>query len=312
MRLIVFPGQGSQAPGMGRDFFENVPTARQVFNEVSDALGFDVAAMCLNSDAEALRRTENAQIALFTCGVAAYRSIAERMDDLNPSLMAGHSVGEYAALVSAGWLDLADGAKVVRRRGELMASAGDDRPGTMAAVLGMDRDSLSALCKEVSDGDEIVVIANDNCPGQLVVSGDVNAVQRLTAKAPENGAKRVLPLNVSGAFHSPLMEESAVALGDALSQAKWREGLVPVVSNVTAETESDWSHLLVEQLRKPVRWAESMRAAITAGTTTLIECGHGEVLGGLMRRIEPSVQSLRVMDTATLDETVRALGAVNE
>ena len=311
MRLVVFPGQGSQAPGMGRDFFENIPVAKQVFQEVSEALHFDVAALCLNSDAETLRRTENAQIALFTCGVAAYRALAERTK-VDAAFMAGHSVGEYAALVAAGWLDLADGARLVRRRGDLMANAGSQRPGTMAAVLGMERDALEDLCRAHSDERQTVVIANDNCPGQLVVSGDVDAVHALSADAPGMGAKRVLPLNVSGAFHSPLMEESAAQLAEPLQQASWRIGDVKVISNVTARPETDWANLLVEQLRRPVRWCESIHFALGQGVTTQIECGNGEVLGGLLRRIEPNRQSLRVLDTATLDETVRALEAENE
>jgi [acyl-carrier-protein] S-malonyltransferase len=293
---------------MGQDLVAASPAAAAVFDEVGEALGLDIRKLCWDTDAETLRQTQNAQVALFATGVAAFRALQEAHGGWTPQAMAGHSVGEYAALVSGGWLSVATGAKLVRRRGEIMAASGKDRPGTMAAVLGMERAALEALCDELSQGGQIVVIANDNSPGQLVVSGDVNAVQALSASAGERGAKRVLPLNVSGAFHSPLMKEGAAALAEALSGAEFQAGTVPVVSNVTAQPETDWPARLAEQMVQPVRWTETVQGWAAQGLNMQVECGHGEVLGGLLRRIAPEVAGARVVDSATLQETVKKLG----
>lgn len=307
MIAVVFPGQGSQAPGMGQDLYSNDTYARQVFDEVERATGVNIAKLCFESDEETLRETQNAQLALYTCGLAAYTALRQAKTDLKPVAMAGHSVGEYAALAAAGVVSVEDGARLVQKRGDLMARAGSLRPGTMAAVLGMDRDSVETALKSV-DGFGTVVVANDNCPGQLVISGDIDAVQAASATLKERGAKRVLPINVSGAFHSPLMEESAKAMREHLNQVIFREGEVPVYSNVTTEPGSDWPELLEQQLKSPVRWTECMQAMIAAGADTFIECGNGEVLTGLLRRVDKEKTGLRVLDTATRDETIAALG----
>ena len=223
MVAAVFPGQGSQKPGMGRELFESEPHAAEVFARAGDALGFDVAALCFETDEDTLRQTENAQVALFTCGEAAF------------GIAAGHSVGEYAALAAAGFLTVEDGARLVRRRGLLMAASGQARPGAMAAVLGLEREALEGVCQAASDVG-VVVIANDNCPGQLVISGSVEGVARAGELASEAGAKRVLSLNVSGAFHSPLMTEAAAEMGAALREVEFRPGRMPVVANATAES----------------------------------------------------------------------------
>jgi [acyl-carrier-protein] S-malonyltransferase len=302
MLAAVFPGQGSQKPGMGQDLHDNVPEARAVFDEVSAATGLNVAKLCFESDEDTLRQTQNAQIALYTCGVAAYRALASR--GTSATLMAGHSVGEYAALASAGIVSISDGAKLVQRRGDLMARSGNLRPGGMAAILGLERDPLAEVCAAVSTPESVVVIANDNCPGQLVISGDKDAVDRACAAASEAGAKRALPLNVSGAFHSPLMEEAAASMGEALRQAAFTQGDATVYANVTAAPQSDpaaWAELLEAQLKNPVRWTETMQAMVANGVTEIVECGSGEVLCGLMKRISRDVASRAVQDSASLN-----------
>ncbi|AIE84868.1 ACP S-malonyltransferase [Fimbriimonas ginsengisoli] len=301
MIAIVFPGQGSQKPGMGKELVEASPEARDVFRRVSDAVGFDVEKLCFESDEETLRQTQNAQIALFACGVAAYRALEARLPDQRVGAMAGHSIGEYPALVAAGVFTLEEGARLVRTRGDLMARSGQERPGTMAAVLGLERDLLEEACREVEG---IAVIANDNCPGQLVISGEVEAVRLAGLAAQAKGAKRVLPLNVSGAFHSPLMEVPAREMGVALRQATVSPATAKVYSNVTSEAVEDVASipaLLERQLSSPVRWTESVQHMIRDGVDTFIECGTGEVLCGLIRRTDKSVRTMAVQDLASLE-----------
>jgi [acyl-carrier-protein] S-malonyltransferase len=233
-----------------------------------------VAALCFESDEETLRQTQNAQLALFTCGVSAYRVLGQEA-----KAVAGHSVGEYAALVAAEVLTIEAGAKLVRRRGELMAKAGQ---GTMAAVLGLDRPTLEEIC---ANTEGMVVIANDNCPGQLVISGEVDSVRLAGEAAVAKGAKRVLPLNVSGAFHSPLMAEAADAFREAVASTTFSAGSMPVYSNVTSEPANDWPSLLVEQLKSPVRWTEIIQHMLRDGIEDFAECGPGDVLKGLIKRI---------------------------
>lgn len=306
MVAVVFPGQGSQAPGMGQDLYSQDTYARQVFDEVGRATGVDIAQLCFETDEATLRQTQNAQLALYTCGLAAYTALQKAMPALKISAFAGHSVGEYAALAAAGILSVEDGARLVQKRGDLMSRAGNLRPGSMAAVLGLDVETVNRALAGVTGGQ--VVVANDNCPGQLVISGDVDALQEASAKCTELGAKRILPLNVSGAFHSPLMEDSAAAMRTFLDQVQFHDGAIPVFSNVTAEPGSGWGDLLERQLKSPVRWTESVQSMLCAGVTTFVECGNGEVLSGLLRRIDKDANSLKVVDTATRDMAVEALG----
>ncbi len=293
MIAVVFPGQGSQKPGMGQALHDAFPVARQVFEQVSEAVGTDVATLCFSSTEDELRATQNAQIALFTCGLAAWKAL-----EIEASAYAGHSVGEYAAVVAAGALSVAEGAKLVWRRGELMMHAPE---GTMAAVLGLEAEVLREVCK-ASGG--VVVIANDNCPGQLVISGEIAAVADASARATEAGAKRVLPLNVSGAFHSPLMAPAAAQMGEALGAETWATQSAPVFANVSASPINDsakWPALLEEQLVSSVRWTESVQAMIASGITTFVECGSGEVLTGLLKRIDKSVTGIAVTDSESLE-----------
>lgn len=282
---------------MGQDLWNTQPPAREVFDRVSQAVGRDVADLCFHSDAETLKQTQNAQIALYTCGLAATLSLPE----LPVAAYAGHSVGEYAALAAAGVISLEDGAKLVQRRGDIMAEAGIKRPGTMAAVLGMAIPDLEEALKDL-EPQGVAVVANDNCPGQVVISGDVNAIAAAGALLPERGAKRVLGLNVSGAFHSPLMEDSARQMAEALGAASFGAGRAPVFSNVTAAPGSDWASLLEQQLKSRVRWTESVLAMKEAGVSAIIECGAGEVLCGMIRRIDRDLRTLKVVDAATLGE----------
>lgn len=288
---VVFPGQGAQKPGMGKEFYETCEDSRAVFDTVSEAIGRDAADLCFNSDEETLRQTENTQIALFTASLAISRALFSA-NKLSPNCCAGHSVGEYTALAFAGILTVADGARLVMKRGELMARGGALRKGAMAAVLGMQDAEVERICAEVSRAGRDVVTANFNSPGQVVVSGDADAVEDACVKLKEAGAKRCLPLNVSGAFHSPLMQEASEAMRIALDQVEFSLGDAPVISNVTAEpgSQEKWPELLERQLRSPVRWTQSVQAMCKRGVDLFIECGPGEVLTGLLKRIEPEAE----------------------
>ena len=297
MIAAIFPGQGSQKPGMGQSLFEGSEAAKQVFEHVSDCLHIDIVKLCFTSDEETLRATQNAQIALFTCGIAAYRAL--ETEGVCAEVFAGHSIGEYAAHVCAGTIPIEVGAQLVRKRGAVMAEAGKTNPGTMAAVLGLDADVIVEALKKVSG---IVVVANDNCPGQVVISGEVSAVEAAGPVLSEAGAKRVLPLNVSGAFHSPLMNEPSKQMAKALATVDFAFGK-PVYSNVTAEPVENpvfWNELLEQQLRDSVRWTKTIQNMIGDGVTQFIECGVGEVLCGLIKRTDKSVPTSAVYDMETL------------
>ena len=312
MIAAVFPGQGSQKPGMGKELYQLRPEAEQVFNLVGMVTGVDMVALCFDADEETLRQTQNAQLALFTVSVAAFRCVKRQLGEVRIDAVAGHSVGEYAALVSNGILDLGQAASLVFERGRLMAEAAEAVPGTMAAVLGLDREALEAVLHPIEG---IVVVANDNCPGQLVISGEVAAVHAASDRAVEAGAKRVIPLNVSGAFHSPLMSGAGEELYAALDAARWQgrpNDIGPIYSNVTAEAvgrEQDLPQLLREQLYSPVRWTETIQNMRRDGITTFIECGVGDVLSGMIRRIDKEATCYRVNSLETLEQTIAALRA---
>ncbi|MCW5936865.1 MAG: ACP S-malonyltransferase [Fimbriimonadaceae bacterium] len=310
MYAVVFPGQGSQHPGMGLDLYQNSPAAKAVFEEAGQATGIDLPHLMFETPEEVLRETQNAQLALYVVGLAAWRALREEVS-VEPAAFAGHSLGEYTAIVAAGVLPIGEGARLVRRRGELMATVGRSRPGTMAAVLGMDGPEIDVICREVEACGEVVV-ANDNSPGQVVISGDLDAVQSASATLLERGARRVVPLNVSGAFHSPLMEEAATQLGEALRAAPFGQTpqKTPVYANVSAEKVTDpmdWPSLLEHQMSRPVRWTESIRAMVESGIDRFVECGSGEVLSKLVKRIEKAVECFRVVDMATLAQTTALL-----
>ncbi len=282
---------------MGRSIREASVAAREAFERVSEAVGLDVAALCEESDEATLRRTENAQIALYTCGVATAAALEEK--GVFPSFTLGHSVGEYAALASAGVVSVQDGARLVARRGELMSQAGN---GTMAAIIGLDDAQVEAVCSGVSAG--VVVVANYNSPGQVVISGEPAAVEAACAGASAAGARRVVPLNVSGAFHSPLMEEAAAEMRSALASVSFSAGSARVASNVLGDFVADasaWPELLAKQIASPVRWTDCVRAAVREGASEFFECGPGNVLCGLLRRIAPEATCRGVAEAASLE-----------
>lgn len=285
---FLFPGQGSQKVGMGQDLFERRPEARERFEAANDILGMDLTAIMFGNDTgdgspeEELKRTEITQPALYVHSMAAMAVL--EAEGVEPDMVAGHSLGEYSAIAAAGALSFEDGLRVVRRRGELMATAGADRPGAMAAVMGVDDNDVNAACKAVSGGEHgVVQPANYNAPGQIVISGDEAAV----AEASDRIDGRVIPLPVSGAFHSPLMEYAREGLAEVLEAVDIHEPRCPVYLNVTATETTEPDEIrrrLIDQLLSPVRWAQSLRAMHDAGATRFLEVGSGSVLRGLIRR----------------------------
>jgi [acyl-carrier-protein] S-malonyltransferase len=287
---------------MGRGLAAAHREARDALAEADAVLGLPLTRLMFDGPADELTRTENAQPALLAHGVAAARVLAAR--GVEPGVAAGHSLGEFTALVAAGALAYADGLRLVRLRGELMGRAGEERRGAMSAVLGLDDEAAEAICAEASGGDGIVVPANLNAPGQVVISGDAAAVARAGELARGRGAKRVVPLQVSGAFHSPLVAPAAAGLRAALAGTPLERPRVPVVANVTAEPVEDPAELrrlLAEQLTSPVRWAASMTRMVRMGFTDFVECGPGRVLAGLARRVEGVRSAVSVGDAADLE-----------
>jgi [acyl-carrier-protein] S-malonyltransferase len=304
---FVFPGQGAQAVGMGRDLYENSPAARAVFEQVDAACGYAVSTLCFEGPEEALKETKNTQPALFATSVAALAACREA--GLEPVAAAGHSIGEYAALVAAGALDVSAGARLVKARGEAMADAAAQRAGTMAAVLGLDPEAIAEACKMVNHVG-VVTVANLNSPGQVVVSGEVPAVEAVSVLLKERGAKRVVPLSVSGAFHSPLMEMASTVMAGVLDLTEINDPTLPIVANVTADYEKTAAEVkanLAHQVAGPVRWIESIGRLSADGYTTFIECGPGNVLAGLIKRIAPEAVTYSVGDMATLAKAKEAL-----
>ncbi len=295
-RAFVFPGQGSQAVGMGRELSAAFPVAREVFEEVDDALSQSLSRLMFEGPDETLTLTENAQPALMAVSLAVVR-VLESEGKISLAevggAVAGHSLGEYSALAAAGTLSLADAARLLKRRGQAMQEAVPVGEGAMAAVLGLSVEDAEALAKEAADAD-ICVVANDNAPGQVVLSGHAAAIERATALAPEKGAKRCIPLSVSAPFHCPLMAPAAEVMEEALAKVAFAPPALPVVTNVTAAQESDPTRLrglLVEQVTGRVRWRESVEAMRGDGIEMLVELGAGKVLSGLARRIDPDLKA---------------------
>ncbi len=290
---LLFPGQGSQAVGMGKELAERFPAAREVFQAADDALGFGLTKVMWEGPDEELTLTRNAQPALLVHSAAAWAALREA--DLDVVCAAGHSLGEFSAYHAAGSLAFADAVRLVRRRGELMYESGTRRPGGMAAVLGLDDAVIEGVCHEASAEGSVVVAANFNSPGQVVVSGDRDAVERASALLVSAGAKKVVGLNVSGAFHSPLMQPAADGLREALEGVEFRDPAFPVVSNVTAAPVSHADEartLLVEQLTSAVRWTDVVRTMLGLGAERFLEVGTGNVLTGMLKRIDRAAAGL--------------------
>jgi len=291
----LFPGQGSQYVGMGQDLTTTFSVARAVFDEADSVLGMGLSQLCFDGPAERLNDTVNTQPAILATSIAALRVLEERGMD-SPAYVAGHSMGEFSALVAAGALSFEDGLRLVRERGRLMKQAGEQNPGGMAAVLGLEREPLEALCTAVrKQSGEYVGIANDNCPGQIVVSGKLVALERAMELAKEQGARKVVRLVVSIAAHSPLMAEAAAEFRCLLDATPFHEPAIPLVANATAHPPTDPDDIrdaLGRQLTSPVRWTESVRWMIEQGVTRFVEVGPKEVLTGLMRRIDRTMERL--------------------
>jgi [acyl-carrier-protein] S-malonyltransferase len=291
--VLLFPGQGSQKPGMARDLYDAFPEARAVFDEVDAALGFRLSTLCFDGPAEELTLTHNAQPALLTHGAAAWAVARERLQG-SVRAAAGHSLGEFTAYHASGALPVGTAATLVRKRGELMYQTGVERPGAMAAILGNLQRPVEEICREASSVG-LVVPANYNDEMQIVVSGEVAGVEKAMELAKSAGAKRAVRLPVSGAFHSPLMRPAADGLKVALSEARMSKPVFPVYSNVTEQPVTDSARateLLIQQLTSPVRWTGEIRNIATAyPNATFIEMGPGNVLVGLVRRIAPSVKT---------------------
>jgi [acyl-carrier-protein] S-malonyltransferase len=302
---FCFPGQGSQDVGMGRAMAAELPAAEAVFGEASEAVGFDVARLCFEGPIEELTRTEMQQPALVTTSIACLRAVESV--GIKPDFVVGHSVGEYAALAAAQAVSDRDVFVLARERGRAMEEAARQHPGAMAAVLGLDDAVVESLCA----GIENVWPANYNCPGQVVVSGEKAAVDRLIDAAAAAGARRTVKLRVSGAFHSPLVARAADHLRPALAAVGWRDPMPPFMSTVTARLEEArrFVDLLVEQLTGPVKFTQAVRGLIREGVDIFVEIGPGQVLSGLLRRCDRSLQTISVGDPESLRRLQETLSA---
>ncbi|MGH7704024.1 MAG: ACP S-malonyltransferase [Gemmatimonadales bacterium] len=302
------PGQGAQKVGMGKDLAERYPAAREVFGAIDDALGVRLTRLMWEGPESELTLTHNAQPAILAHSVAVHALVRDRLRVVGAGM--GHSLGEYSAYVAAGALGPAEAARLVRRRGELMLEAGARRPGTMAAVLGLDTAQVEAACSEASSGDQVAVAANLNAPDQTVISGDPAAVERSGEGCKARGAKRVLPLRVSGAFHSPLMEPAVGGLREALAATPIRDPGFPIIANATGtavRSGADAARLLAAQLTAPVRWVACVQeAARLSSDAMFVELGPGSVLSGLVKRILPGRPTVAL---GTADEVEKFLAA---
>jgi len=296
--FAFFPGQGAQTPGMGRDLFENSVAARQVFEEAGEGAGLNVASLCFDSDKETLSRTENSQIAIFTHSMAALAALQE--NGVTFQAAAGFSLGEYTALTAAGVVSLMDGIKIVAMRGKLMQQAADSIEGGMAAILGLSDDKIEAACAAVTNG--IVRPVNYNCPGQLVIAGEKNALAQAIANCKEAGARRAVPLAVSGAFHTPLMARAAAELRAYAQDFSFAPPKMDIYSNVTGEILActDLPAHLEQHMVSPVRWTQLVRNGIAAGLSTALEVGPGKTLTGFAGKIDKTLSCRSISEMADI------------
>ena len=304
---FLFPGQASQYPGMGKDLAANFPESRAVFDEADAALGFGLSRMCFEGTEEELKLTENTQPAILTISVAAYRALAAR--GVQPDFAAGHSLGEYSALVAAGALEFSTAVKLVHQRGRYMQEAVPAGEGAMAAILGMSPSDVAEVCKKAANG-EVVSPANLNSPEQTVIAGSAAAVKRAVETASQAGAKRAVVLAVSAPFHCAMLAPAQERLEPDLRAAMFGPLKFPVITNVDAEAiilGDEARESLIRQVTMPVRWLESVREMIELGVNIFVEVGPGKVLTGLMRQIDRSVRVLNVEDAATLQSTIEKI-----
>jgi [acyl-carrier-protein] S-malonyltransferase len=302
---LLFAGQGAQAVGMGKDLAEKFPVARQWFDRANAALGYDLASICFNGPEAELTKTENAQPGIFLASWVAFELLKEHAPGLSFAATAGLSLGEFTALTAAGAMSFEDGLRVVRQRGKFMQEACDATRGGMAAIIGLDEAPTREVCAQAG-----VTLANLNCPGQIVISGEADKIAGAVELAKAKGAKRAIPLVVAGAYHSPLMASAQPKLQAELAKIKISAPTVPVISNVTAQPHgADISARLVEQVCSSVLWENSMRYLLAQGFTRFIELGPGTALSGFMKRIDKTAQMLNVADAASLETTVKALSS---
>jgi [acyl-carrier-protein] S-malonyltransferase len=304
---FLFPGQASQYPGMGKDLAANFPESRAVFDEADAALGFSISQLCFEGSEEALKLTENTQPAILTVSVAAYRALASR--GIEPDFAAGHSLGEYSALVAAGALEFSDAVKLVRQRGRYMQEAVPAGEGAMAAILGLSPADVAEVCKKAARG-EVVSPANLNSPEQTVIAGGAAAVKRAVETASQSGAKRAVILSVSAPFHCAMLMPAQQRLEPDLRATKFSDLRFPLVTNADAEaiTSGDEAReSLIRQVTMPVRWLESVREMIEQGVNIFVEVGPGKVLSGLLRQIDRSVRCFNTEDAASLQATLEKI-----
>ncbi len=305
-RAHLFPGQGSQAPGMGKDIAEKSPAARRVFQEADSALGYAISKVCFEGPEDELRRTAVTQPAILTTSVALWTALRER--GVKPDIVAGHSLGEYSAIVAAGGLSFTDAVKTVELRGQLMQAAVPEGEGGMAAVMGLEAAQVETLCREQADG-EVLEPANFNAPGQIVVSGHATAIERAVAAAPAMGALRAVRLTVSAPFHCSLMRPAQEKLREHLEKLTFQDLEIPLITNVDAKPVQKGHEVreaLVRQVASPVRWDDSVRRMVALGLERSLEVGPGRVLAGLLRRIDRSVTCMPVSDFAGLEKAITA------
>ncbi len=305
---FIFPGQGSQTIGMGLELANRFSIARHVFQEVDDALSFKLSDLMFSGDMAELTQTQNAQPAIMAVSMAVVRVLEQEMGKplhKMVSCVAGHSLGEYSALCAAGVLNISDTAKLLRVRGLAMQDAALKNPGAMAAILGLNIKDVSKIVIEASQENDKCVIANDNCPGQIVISGHTSSIDRAIALATASGARKAVKLPVSGPFHSPLMKEAEEKMKTVLHEITFAKPTVPVVANITAEFEQNpeqIKELLVLQITGSVRWTESVQYMVSKGICDFVECGNGKVLSGLVKRINPDTRSISIGTPETVTQ----------